>query len=372
MRARRRRTRPWLVVLAAVLACLLCSPIAASRWTAATASLGAPSPSLPAWQTPLLAAFLVIQQGELDRPAGDPQASTILEIEPGETATDAVARLADAGVVRDPFLLRTYLRYRGLDVGIEAGRYTLQGRQTLREIASALQRAADSRYTLVVPEGWRREQIAVALGEMDLAFSPAAFLAATRISPPWDIGGQPPTLEGFLFPDSYRLDPRWAAPDVVELMLETFEARVDAELRRTFQARGLTLLEAVTLASIIEREAALPEERPLMASVFFNRLALGMKLQSDPTVQYGLGLQPDGEWWKNPLTAADLETDSPTNTYLHAGLPPAPIANPGLSSLKAVAFPPETGYLYFRTTCDGDGRHAFAETFEEHLQNACP
>jgi UPF0755 protein len=207
---------------------------------------------------------------------------------------------------------------------------------------------------------------------MGLGFSPAEFLAATRMSPPWDVGGATATVEGFLFPDSYRLDPRWTAPDVVDLMLDTFRERLDADLDQAYQARGLSLLEAVTLASIIEREAALPEERALMASVFFNRLALGMKLQSDPTVQYGLGLQPDGDWWKSPLIAADLETESPYNTYLHAGLPPAPIANPGLASLEAVALPADTPYYYFRTSCDGRGGHAFAETFEEHLRNACP
>jgi UPF0755 protein len=127
----------------------------------------------------------------------------------------------------------------------------------------------------------------------------------------------------------------------------------------------------VTLASIVEREAAVAEEMPQIASVFLNRLALGMKLDADPTVQFALGRQPDGGWWKAGLTFADLEIDSPFNTYRFAGLPPGPIANPGLASLEAVAQPTETVYLFFRAACDGSGRHLFAVTFEEHQANAC-
>jgi UPF0755 protein len=372
MPRRTRRSRVWLGFALAVAGCLICAPLAAARWSTATAVLGPPSSSLPGWQTPLLAAYLLLRRTDIDSPAGDPRVSTVVEIEQGETAADAVARLADAGVIDDPFLLRTYLRYRGLDVGVEAGRYSLEGSQTVREIAAALQRAVDSRYTLLVVEGWRREQIAQALGQMQLEFSPADFLSATRRPPPFDDGAPAPTLEGFLFPDSYRLDPRWTADDVASLLLDAFARRVDRDMQRAFEDRGLTTLEAVTLASVIEREAALPDERPIIASVFLNRLAMDMKLQSDPTVQFALGLQPDGGWWKSELSVSDLETDSPYNTYLYAGLPPGPIANPGLDSLRAVADPAETGYYYFRAACDDSGAHVFSETFEEHLQNSCP
>ncbi len=148
--------------------------------------------------------------------------------------------------------------------------------------------------------------------------------------------------------------------------------RVTPELLDGFEAQGLSIYEAVTLASIIEREAVVAEERPRIAGVFLNRLEQGMKLETDPTVQYALGLQADGGWWKTDLTSQDLQFDSPFNTYLHPGLPPGPIANPGLSSLEAVAEPIDTDELYFRALCDGSGRHAFARTFEEHLQNACP
>ena len=372
MRKRTARSRAlWPIALAAA-ACLVCTPVGVARLVSEAGALGPPSPSLPSWQTPFMTAYLVIQRGALEAAAGDPAARATIDVEPGQSAADVVNRLADSGVVRDPFLLRTYLRYRGLDVGIEAGRYTLEGGQSPLELAAVLQSAADSRYTLTVIEGWRREQIAQALGSMDLRISPADFLAATRRPPPWDVGGETSTLEGFLFPDSYRLDPRWSAEDVSRLMLDTFTERVNEDLRLAFAHQGLKLLEAVTLASIVEREAILPQEKPVIASVFLNRLRQGMKLQSDPTVQYALGWQPDGAWWKSPLAIDELSLDSPYNTYLFGGLPPAPIASPGMDSLLAVANPAGTSYFYFRASCDGRGAHLFAETFEEHVRNACP
>jgi UPF0755 protein len=207
-------------------------------------------------------------------------------------------------------------------------------------------------------------------------FSPEEFVQASRL------GSYSPTLlaelvdptnpEGFLFPDTYHLTQDSQPADLVSTMLETFDERVDPELRAAFAQQGLTLYRAVTLASIVEREAIVPDERPLIASVFLNRLAQGIKLDADPTVQYALGRQPDGTWWKPVLTLEDLQFDSPHNTYLYAGLPPSPIANPGLESLRAIAFPETSPYLYFRAACDGSGRHTFAETFEQHLQNACP
>jgi UPF0755 protein len=179
-------------------------------------------------------------------------------------------------------------------------------------------------------------------------------------------------LEGFLFPDTYHLNGESQPIELVATMLETFDRRVTPELRHGFRAQGLTLHQSVTLASIVEREAVVTDERPLIASVFLNRLAQGIKLDADPTVQYALGRQPDGSWWKTGLTLDDLLVDSPYNTYVGPGLPPAPIANPGLESLRAVAFPASSPFLFFRAACDGSGRHTFAETFDQHQQNACP
>jgi UPF0755 protein len=339
--------------------------------------LGPSAANLNPIQERLLAAYLMARQSALDAPAGDPAATLELEVNEGEMASSVVDRLLVAGIVRDSFLLRTYLRYRGLDVGVEAGNYQLSGEMTVRELAEALQTARPLEIVFGVPEGWRREQIAEAIPGSGLSFAPDDFLAAAQTRPPatYSFASElpdPSSLEGFLFPDTYHLDPEATALDLVLAMLDDFERRVDPELRLGFSQSGLSLYQAVTLASIVEREAIQPDERPVIASVFLNRLATGMNLDADPTIQYALGRQPDGVWWKSPLMLDDLSFDSPYNTYLYPGLPPGPIANPGLASLQAVAHPADTPYFYFRALCDGSGRHVFAETFEEHLGNACP
>ncbi len=287
-----------------------------------------------------------------------------------------VDRLVQAEVVADGELLCNYMRYRGLDTGIEAGQYVISGALTPRQIAERLQSAAVQQVVLTVLEGWRLEEIAQALPTQGIGFGAREFLQAARYKPEGYAfladAPQSAGLEGFLFPDTYHLDDDTTAQDLVRLMLENFDRRVDGQMRAGFEAQGLNLFQAVTLASIIEREAVVDEERGLIASVFLNRLRAGMKLEADPTVQYALGQQPDGSWWKSPLTADDLALDSLYNTYRYPGLPPGPIANPGLESLRAVAFPEQTEYLYFRAACDGSGLHTFARTFEEHLQNACP
>jgi UPF0755 protein len=157
------------------------------------------------------------------------------------------------------------------------------------------------------------------------------------------------------------------------VLLDNFEEQLKLELRNGFAQQNLSIFEAVTLASIVERESVVAEEMPLIASVFLNRLDAGIKLEADSTVQYALGYNSRQDtWWTNPLSGQDLEIDSPYNTYRYPGLPPGPIANPGLSALRAVAFPAQTPYYYFRAACDASGKHLFAQTFAEHVGNACP
>ena len=155
-------------------------------------------------------------------------------------------------------------------------------------------------------------------------------------------------------------------------MLDNFGNKVNASMRQSYGAAGLSVYEAVTLASIVQREAVLSEERPVMVGVFLNRLAQGMKLEADPTVQYAAGYQSDsGRWWKTPLNQADLALDSPYNTYRIGGLPPGPIANPSLASLQAVAEPADSDYLFFVVDCQAEtaGQHIFSRTYDEHLAN---
>jgi UPF0755 protein len=338
--------------------------------------IGPAAPGLDAPDQAFLATYLLINQQALNAPAGDPDIELALEITEGQTAQEVIDQLSSAGIISNPTLLRYYMQYRGFDTGIEAGQYYLSGAMSPRQIAEGLQSAGANQVAITVIEGWRLEEIAQAIDQAGLPFSGQDFIdAANSLPVGYSFIAELPaeaSLEGFLFPDTYYLEVDSRAIDLVINMLDNFEQRVDSDLRAGLREQGLTLYEGVILASIVEREAVIPEERPLIASVYLNRLAQNMKLDADPTVQYALGLQPDGRWWKQGLTLADLELDSPYNTYRYPGLPPTPIANPGLASLMAVAFPESSSFLYFRTTCDGSGAHVFSQTYEEHLQNACP
>jgi UPF0755 protein len=180
-------------------------------------------------------------------------------------------------------------------------------------------------------------------------------------------------MEGFFFPDSYILPRSTTVDQLLETIARNFTLHISDDMRAGFAAQGLDVYQAVTLASIVERESIQDSEQALIASVFINRLNVGMTLGSDPTVQYALGYNSvQNTWWTNPLSLDDLKFDSPYNTYVYAGLPPAPIANPSLEALQAVVFPEVSSYYYFQAKCDNSGYHTFAETFEEHLANGCP
>jgi UPF0755 protein len=228
--------------------------------------------------------------------------------------------------------------------------------------------------TFTVLPGWRMEEIAASLPTSGLEFTPKAFLAAASapVNAP-DFLPAGASAEGFLSPGQYVLPRTTSAEQLVFTLLQGFSSELTADLQNGFASHGLTIYQAVTLASIIQREAVAPGEMPMLASVFYNRLAAGMPLQTDPTVQYALGYNAaQRTWWTNPLSAEDLQFDSPYNTYVYSGLPPSPISNPGLSALQAVASPAQSNYYFFQARCDGSGLHNFAETFEQHQQNNCP
>ncbi|MCZ6530949.1 MAG: endolytic transglycosylase MltG [Chloroflexi bacterium] len=340
--------------------------------SAVLGEVGPPASDLSTTERVTLAGYLLSQAPAIDSPAGDPEASLDLVVESGASAQSVIDQLVAAGVLESGSLLRNYMRYRGLDIGIQAGSYEVTGAMTVRELASTLQTARPPEVVLTIVEGWRLEQIAEAIERANLSYSGQEFLAAAHAPSDHELATVTDAREGFLFPDTYRLEPDGSPQTFVEAALDNFLRRVDPALRQSFELQGLTLTQAVTLASIVEREAIVPEERPLIAAVFLKRLRSGLPLEADPTVQYAIGRQPNGDWWKAPLTLLDLEADSPYNTYRYDGLPPAPIAAPGLASLEAVGAPIDTSYLYFRAACDGSGRHQFAETFDQHLQNACP
>lgn len=298
----------------------------------------------------------------------------------GDTANGIAARLASQGLIADADAFRTYVRYYGLDANLQAGVYLLYKTQTLPQIARALTNAGANSVRLLVREGWRIEEIVAAINQTpNMPFSGTDFLALVRgANVPADFltsVGAPPgaSLEGFLFPATYELPLDAKAGTLLDMMLKSFNSAVDAQARADLAKIGLTVYQAVTLASIVEREAVVADERPLIAGVYLNRLRKPMTLDADPTIQYALGnTRQPATWWPN-LTQADYRSVvSPYNTYLNQGLPPSPIASPRRDSILAVIYERQSPYFYFRASCNGDGRHNFAETFDQQLANGCP
>lgn len=319
-------------------------------------------------------AYLEANAEKLETPAGSDDTPVTFVVRPGETAGDIATRLEGQGLISDAELFRRYVQHYGLDAGIEAGEFTLRQTMTVPEISQTLQNARRPEQTLVVREGLRLEEVAAAVGEQTTV-DEAAFLELARTG--WRTKAYasrlipllPPeaTLEGFLFPDTYRLPEVATADDVLERMLVTFDERVTAGIERAAADRDMSLYEAVTLASIVEREAVVDGERAVIAGVYQNRLDAGWTLDACPTVQYALG-SPD-EWWPR-FTLEATTAQSPYNTYQNHGLPPGPICSPGLASIKAAAQPADTDYFFFLADCTkDDGSHLFAVTEEEHYAN---
>jgi len=322
----------------------------------------------------LIGAYLDAKAAELEQSAGDDDTPVTFVVEPGETATDIAARLKRKGLISDAELFRRYAQYHGLDAGIETGEFTLRQTMTIPEIAQALQQGQRPEQVVTIQEGLRLEQVAAAVAAQTSISQQEFLLLATT---GWRDSGfvfdfladLPPaaTLEGFLFPETYRLPEEPVATDLLGRMLETFGARVTPEMQAAAANRGLSVYELVTLASIVEREAVLDEERAIIAGVYHNRLDAGWFLDACPTVQYALGT-PD-HWWPQFMLEA-TEVDSPYNTYRNLGLPPGPICSPGLASIRAAAYPADTDYYFFLADCTkNDGSHLFAVTHEEHLRN---
>jgi len=338
----------------------------------------------------MLSVYLASNRDELSLPNSIDDTPVRFVIEAGTSARQIGSNLQDAGLIADDLLFEAYVRVNGLDDRLEAGTFMLNPSMTLPEIASALLDARASSVTVTVPEGWRREQIADLLVEKDLFGEGEDSIQAARYAEKTatgDLSGLDPSrypflqerpagtsLEGYLFPDTYEIAAVDAtAEDLLERQLNAFSDKVLPRYEDAI-AQGTTTMDLYTLltmASIVEREAVIADERPAIAAVYLNRITNGMKLEADPTVQYAMGYQPEsGQWWKTPVFLEEYAgVDSPYNTYLYAGLPPGPIASPGLASIEAVLFPDEHDYLYFVALPDGSGGHVFANTFEEHSEN---
>jgi UPF0755 protein len=283
-------------------------------------------------------------------------------IEEGESASQIAGKLHQNGVITSATLFRFLSWLQGKQGDFKPGSYVFYTGMHYGEVFAMLEAGPNYRVRLTIPEGLTVEQTAMRVSQ-NMAVSAEDFRTAAA-SGDYEVDLIPPesqdNLEGFLFPKTYELEAYGPAREVVEVLLAQFEAETASLDWGQASELGVSPYGAVIVASLIEREAVLDEERPLVAAVIYNRLRKDMLLQIDATVQYSL---PE---WKDVLTYEDLDTPSPYNTYLHKGLPPAPICSPGLASIKAALAPADVDYLYYVAT--GDGGHFFTADYDEFLR----
>jgi len=290
-------------------------------------------------------------------------APVFVSIPPGRNARQIGEILARKHLVRSPLSFVFASRMDGLSGKMHAGRYELSPAMPPRQIAAQMALGETAQGIITVPEGYTVRQIARRMAEHHLANEAQFLNLAQTGGRSFHVRGWTPpddNLEGYLYPDTYTVPKGASARDLVQIMLENFARRVVTPYGAEADAFPGGLPAAVTLASLVEREAEVDEDRPLIAAVYRNRLKAGMRLQCDATVQYAL---PEH---KTRLFYADLRVDSPYNTYKHAGLPPTPIANPGLPSIEAALDPARVGYLYY--VAGPGGRHVFSTTLAQHEQ----
>ncbi|MHB1224890.1 MAG: endolytic transglycosylase MltG [Gemmatimonadaceae bacterium] len=289
-----------------------------------------------------------------------PRAAVRVVVPSGATFRTAADSLVRAGVIRSSRLFGLYAKLAGRDRALKPGTYIIEPGRSWAGLLDDLTAGKGLVATVTIPEGWSLTEI-VPLLAARLEVPPDSVAAAVRDSTLRATLGVPtPTLEGYLFPETYTFSPGTGARAAVGEMVREFERRWRPEWTARLDSLGMTRHAAVTLASIVEKEARVADERPVIAAVYSNRLRVGMLLQADPTVQYALGEHVERVLYKH------LETDSPYNTYRYPGLPPGPIASPGAASIEAAVHPAEVPYLYF--VARADGRHEFRVTFAEHEQ----
>ncbi len=283
---------------------------------------------------------------------GDNTAKKVV-ITKGKSVSEIADQLKQENLIRSKTVFILYTRQQGLSSKLSAGTFNLsQGISTPEIIRILSGKPAEKWVTLI--EGWRAEEMAEELNSK-FKIQNSKFLKLAK--------------EGYMFPDTYLFPNEVTEEQIVKKLGETFDQKYSADLKSKIKAQGLTESEGVILASIVEREARSDKARTMVASILLKRFKIGMGLNADATLQYALGYQPqEKSWWKKHITSEDKKIDSPYNTYLYRGLPPAPIANPSLSSLKAVAnVDTETQYLYYYH--DSKGNSHYAKTLEEHNEN---
>jgi UPF0755 protein len=309
----------------------------------------------------LAGAFAALEAKRRLEPAAIAAAPQIFVVAEGSGLRRVASELAAAGLIRDARVFEALARYEEAQNQLRTGEYELAATQTPAEILDTIVSGRIKLWPVAVPEGLTAVEIAARVEAAGVASRDAFLAVVNDPASPERFGVEGPGLEGYLFPETYHLAHGLTAEQVVAAFLAQFKAVWDP-LAASASTRGLTMRQAVTLASIVERETAVPDERPIVSAVFHNRMKLGMRLETDPTVIYGIP-NFDGN-----LTRAHLEDESnPYNTYRIAGLPPGPIANPGAGALRAAVEPAASDALFFVSR--NDGSHVFSRTYEEHVGN---
>jgi len=335
---------------------------------------------------------LAQREDALNTPAGSSDDYQRFVVTGGDSAYTIAHNLLAQRLIADPDLFVDYVQYHRLDSQLEAGTFYLRDRQTIPEIARALTDASAATVPFRTLAGWRIEEIAAVIDTNTLLdFSGADFLAVVgrgaAIPPEFKrrngipdtmSNGQAPSLEGFLYPGTYRLRPGITPQELRDEMLAAFSAAVSDDTYLKAAQQDLSMYEVVTLASIVQREAVVPDEAPRIAAVYLNRMRRPMRLDADPTVQYALGTTRDPATWWPPLTQADYYAtgglpNQSYSTYLNEGLPPGPINSPSLGSIRAVLEAPQTDEFFFRLGCD-DQTHVFFRLDQQadHAAFTCP
>lgn len=296
----------------------------------------------------------------------------MVDIPPGTSTQKIAGILEENKLIRDSRTFIFYVRQSGKESQLKAGQYQFTPGENVDQLLSKMVKGEVyvRTFQFTIPEGWTVPQIASALAEKGWVSEEKFLQEVNQGDFAFDFVSEIPDdkrlgyrLEGYLFPKTYEIKEGATETEIIQRMLAQFQAEWDPSWTEVLRQRGMSVHEAVTLASIVEREVRVEKERPKVAGVYFNRLQTDMLLQADATVQYALGKQ------KDIVTYKDLELDHPYNTYRYKGLPPGPISGPGLSALQSVVEPDKHEYLFYVTKKDGSGEHYFSKTYQQHLKN---
>ena len=288
----------------------------------------------------------------------------IITVEPGMTNADIATLLQNKKMINSPAFFRLQSKFARMERSLQAGEYEIVCGMSNWKIIDLFSKGQVRHKTLTIPEGYTIEQIAKKIEESGLG-SAEEFKKAAKDYAPYSYMETSNNnvifkAEGFAYPSTYYLSPGSAEKEILAIMVKEFDTQLTEDIRQKAKDKNMSIRDLVNLASLVEKEAVFPEERPVIAGVFLKRLQIQMPLQSDTTIQYILGVQ------KKEISIADTKIDSPYNTYLYAELPPGPIASPSISTINAVLDPKQTNYLYF--VADLEGHHHFTETYQDHLK----